>query len=96
MGWSGGGGGGGWILAVCCDTVVTEHERVIAALATVPEKTLRIVELARELVGADGQLDTDRAAAMAPEVNLAVAEANAYARATAQAIQALRGLTPRQ
>lgn len=75
---------------------MSDHDRVIAALATVPEKTLRIVELARELVGADGQLDTERAAAMAPEVNLAVAEANAYTRATAQAILALRGIAPRQ
>lgn len=75
---------------------MSEHERVLAALATVPEKTLRIVELARELVGADGQLDTDKAAAMAPEVNLAVAEANAYTRATAQAILALQGIAPRQ
>lgn len=75
---------------------MSEHERVLAALATVPEKTLRIVELARELVGADGQLDTERAAAMAPEVNLAVVEAEGYTRATAQAILALRGIAPRQ
>lgn len=75
--------------------MANEHDRVIAALEATPEKTLLIVELTRELVGADGQIDHDRAAQRAPDVNLAVAEAEAYTRATARAIDALCQLPAR-
>lgn len=68
---------------------------VVAVLRRVPARRLRIVELAQELLGADGELDVDRAAACQPEINLAVAEARAYARATQQAAEALRQLPPR-
>jgi hypothetical protein len=83
------------MLAVPGWWTVNDHDRVIAALATVPEKELKIIQLARELVGENGQLDHEKAAQRAPEVNLAVAEAGAYARTTAQAIQALRDIAPR-
>ena len=61
----------------------------------VPEKRLRVFELAAALLDARGDLDVDAAAARAPEVALAAAEAEAYARATVLAVAALRRLPPR-
>jgi len=69
--------------------------RVAAILRRVPEKRLRIFELAGELLDRHGELDLDAAAARQPEINLAIAEAEAYARATRQAVEALRRLPPR-
>jgi PRTRC genetic system protein C len=68
---------------------------VVAILRRVPEKRLRVFELAAELLDARGALDVDEAARRQPEVNLAVAEAKAYAAATLQAAEALRRLPPR-
>jgi len=68
---------------------------VVEILRRVPEKRLAVLALAAELVGPDGELDVDAAAARQPEVNLALAEAQAYARATHQAVRALRQLRPR-
>ena len=64
-------------------------------LRRVPEKRLRVFELATGLLDEQGELDPDAAAARRPEVNLAIAEAEAYARATRQAVAALRQLAPR-
>ena len=91
------------------DTVVTFNKRigtkgrrrrtrprdVIAVLRRVPERRLRIVELAAELLGADGEVDADLAAERQPDINLAVAEARAYARTNQQAAEALRQLPAR-
>ena len=74
---------------------MTDHDRVITALATVPKTELKIIQLARELVGENGQLDHDKATQRGPEVNLALAEAGAYTRSTAQAITALRDIAAR-
>jgi PRTRC genetic system protein C len=68
---------------------------VVAILRRVPEKRLRVFELAAELLDARGDLDVDEAARRQPEINLAVAEAKAYAAATQQASEALRRLPPR-
>ena len=68
---------------------------VVAILRRVPEKRLRIFELAAELVDGRGELDVDAAARRQPAINLAVAEAQSYARATQQAVEALRRLPPR-
>ena len=73
-----------------------DDDRVIQALATVPEKSLRIIELTRELVGPDGQVDYNKASERAPEINLAVAEAEAYVRGTARAIKALQKIPARK
>jgi PRTRC genetic system protein C len=67
---------------------------VAAVLRRVPERRLRVFELAAELLDAEGELDVDAAALRQPEVNLAIAEAEAYARATRQAVEALRRLSP--
>lgn len=91
------------------DTVVTFTKRigtkglrrrgrsrdVVAVLRRVPARRLRIVDLAAELLDATGELDVDQAAARQPEINLAAAEARAYARATQQATEALRQLPAR-
>jgi PRTRC genetic system protein C len=68
---------------------------VVSILRTVPEKRLRIIDLAAELLDDRGELDLEAAAARQPEVNLAAAEAEGYARATRQAVEALHRLPPR-
>jgi len=68
---------------------------IIAILRQVPEKRLRIFELAADLIDARGELDVDAAVCRQPEINLAVAEARAYAKATQQATEAIRQLRPR-
>jgi PRTRC genetic system protein C len=66
-----------------------------AIIRSVPEKRLRVFELAAELLGADGQLDLEAAADREPELNLAIAEAKGYAGATEAAVEALRRLPAR-
>jgi PRTRC genetic system protein C len=56
---------------------------------------LGVFTLAVELLDAAGEIDLDAAAARGPEVSLALAEAEAYARATRGAVEALRRLPPR-
>ncbi len=68
---------------------------VVGILRRVPETRLRVLELAAELVDARGEIDLDEAARRQPEINLAVAEAQAYAAATTQAAEALRRLPAR-
>lgn len=70
-------------------------ERIIKALETVPEKKLRIIELANELVDENGELDYVRLDERQAEVNLAMAEARAYTQATEGAVQVLSRLEPR-
>jgi PRTRC genetic system protein C len=67
---------------------------VIAVLRRVPATELRVFALAAELLDDQGELDVDAAAARQPELHLAVAEAEAYARGTRQAADALRRLPP--
>lgn len=69
--------------------------RIAGILRSVPEKRLRVFELAGELLAADGELDLQAAAGREPEVNLAIAEAQGYARATERAVDALRRLVAR-
>ena len=68
---------------------------VVAVLRAVPNTTLAIFDLAAQLVDADGELDLDAAAARQPELHLAHAEAENYARATCQAVENLRRLNAR-
>ena len=69
------------------------HQDLIKALEAVPEKKLRLLELARELVGPDGKLDMDRAVARAAEVDAAVKEARAYISETEKLKWALQRLS---
>ena len=68
---------------------------IVSMLTQIPETRLRAFDLAAELLDPHGELDLDRAAARQPEVNLAIAEAETYARATRQAVAALRRLAAR-
>jgi PRTRC genetic system protein C len=72
-----------------------ETPDVVEILQGVPEKRLRVFELAAELIDDQGELDVDRAARRKPEINLAIAEAETYAKATTRASEAIRRLPPR-
>ena len=69
------------------------NQDLIRALEAVPEKKLRLLELAKELVGPDGKLDMDRAVARAAEVDAAVKEAHAYISDTEKLRWALQRLS---
>jgi len=69
-----------------------EINKVIQALVKVPAKSLRLVKLANELAGADGQLNNELAARRQDEVNLAVAEAKVYGASTEIAVRSLATL----
>lgn len=87
------------------DTVYTFSKRigtkgrrtpdVVRILRRIPEKRLRVFELAAELLDDGGEVDVDAAARRQPEVNLALAEVEGYVRATGQASEALLKLPPR-
>ena len=88
------------------DTVYTFSKRIgtkgnrkspdiVAILRSVPEKHLKVFELASELIDAHGEVDVEAAALRQPEVNLALAEVDGYVRATRQATEALTKLPPR-
>jgi hypothetical protein len=77
------------------DNVITT-ERFLGIMERVPEKELKLIDLARELTGPDGQIDFMKAAERAPEINLARAEAQFYCRATERAVKAIEGLKPRK
>jgi len=72
-----------------------EYTDIVAILRAVPEKRLAAFDLAAELVDADGELDAEGAAIRKPEINLAIAEAEAYARATRPAVEAIRRIPKR-
>ena len=74
---------------------MASRDRVLAALATVPETRLRLIELAWDLVDKEGRMDHDKVVKRQPEVNLAAAEAEAYVQATRSAVEALRGIPAR-
>ena len=65
---------------------------LIRVLRTVPEKRLRLVELARELADDEGELDLEKAAAHLDEVHLATQEASVYAQATGRVLRWLNEL----
>lgn len=67
-------------------------KKVIAALKSVREKKLLIIELANKVPMKDGQLDYEKLAAMQPEVNMAIAEAKMYGSHTLIAVDTLRRL----
>lgn len=71
-------------------------DKVVRALRKVPETRLLILELVGEVVRPDGQVDYDLLAEKQREVNLAVAEAQAYSKGTKRAIESLSRIPPRQ
>ena len=69
-----------------------QGQSVVTVLRGVPATHLRVFELAADLLDANGALDLDAAGERQPDINLALAEADAYTRATRQAVQALQRL----
>jgi PRTRC genetic system protein C len=67
---------------------------VLTILRGVPERRLAVFDLAAELVDAQGEIDGDAAATRQPEINLAIVEAETYARTTRSAVEALRRIPP--
>ncbi len=65
------------------------------ALKTVPERRLRLVELAHDCVDGQGKLRFDRCLLLAAEIQLASDEAREYARQTDKVRWALRNLLDR-
>ncbi len=81
-----------------CGRVMSEAEdiqKVVRALEKVPETKLLLIELARDAVTADGELDMDRLSEIPKDVNLAVAQAVAYTKGTDRARKALKPLQAR-
>ena len=63
-------------------------ERLVGALSKVPEKKLQIIEIANRFTK-NGGLDYAALQDVQPQVNLAIAEARAYANATHTALGTL-------
>lgn len=72
-----------------------ESPGIIDILRRVPEKRLRVFDLASDLCGPDGSLDLAAAGRRGPEIDLALLEAETYARGTRAAVAALRRLPAR-
>ena len=66
-------------------------------MAATPSTALRIIELTAELARPDGSLDLDAAAARQKDIEMACAQAQAYASSTGRLKEALRWqLRPRR
>jgi hypothetical protein len=65
---------------------------IVAILCRVRTRDLRVFELAAQLLLQDGSLDVDAAGRRQPELTLAEAEAEAYARATQRTVTSLKRL----
>lgn len=59
---------------------------IVAALETVPEKHLKIIDLAWKYLKEDGTLDDDKIALNYKEISQAMDEANAYQRENAKTL----------
>ncbi len=61
-----------------------KNQELIQVLEAVPEKNLRLLELARELLGPDGSVDWEKCSTppLVDEINAAAEEAHAYAQQT--------------
>ncbi len=69
-----------------------DTQGLIRVLLTVPEKRLRLIELAGELVGEDGQVDPVKAGFLDQEISQAIDEAEAYSQATRRVVWHLKSL----
>jgi hypothetical protein len=64
-------------------------ERIVSALHKVPERKLRLIELANRVKIINGQLDYAELLNLAPEINLATKEAEVYGSNTIRMVDAL-------
>ncbi len=69
---------------------------VVSALVKVPEKHLRLIELANQIPIKYGELDYTEVAERQLEINLAIVEAKVYGTHTIQAVDALIRLQSRK
>ncbi len=65
---------------------------LIRILKTVPEKRLRLIELAWDVAGEDGQVDLEKAGFLEQEISEAMGEAEAYSHATRKVVWHLKSL----
>ena len=65
------------------------QERVIAAILTVPEKKLLLVQLVNSIPIVNGELDYQEVSNKQLEINLAIQEAKVYGSHTIQAVDSL-------
>ena len=71
-----------------------EIAQIVNILQTVPAKNLKLIQLVNELVGPDGDIDAKQVDERDDEIALAKLEAEAYANATARAIDTLLRIRP--
>jgi hypothetical protein len=62
---------------------------LVAILREMPPVRLRLIDLAWQVVGEDGSLDSEKITFYAKELTEAIKEAEAYAKATKEAVQCL-------
>jgi len=62
---------------------------LVEILKGVPEYHLRLIELARKVVGEDGKIDPNQLAFHSKEISEAISEAEAYREATREAVRCL-------
>ena len=65
---------------------------IVEILKSVPEVKLKIIPLTWELLGEDGHIDIKKASYNAKEVDIALEEAENYARSTESAVNRLKNL----
>ena len=67
-----------------------DNETFTGLLVSTPATDLRILRLAAEMTGPDGEIDLDGAACRQEEIEQACAEAEAYASTTARLVKAMQ------
>ena len=65
---------------------------IVEILRSVPENKLKIISLTWKLLGEDGRIDIRKASGDTTEVDVALNEAEDYARQTGSAVQHLKNL----
>ena len=65
---------------------------IVEILKSVPEVNLKIISLTWEFLGEDGHIDIKKASYNAKEVDIALEEAESYARTTESAVSHLKNL----
>lgn len=68
------------------------QERLIEIVKQLPEVHLELLELVWQLTGNDGQLDPEKLAFRYPELEEAIARAEAYSRETREMVRCLTQL----
>lgn len=71
-----------------------EIAQIVNILHTVPAKNLKLIQLVNDLVGLNGDIDAKQVDERDDEIALAKLEAEAYANATARAIDTLLRIRP--